>query len=68
MPTAEGWDTDLGVHGVMHAAVREDGVVTGGMEREAIFRDMSNPWQAFRGALWRRVGRSCTVGDKRLGY
>ena len=46
----------------------EDGVATGGTEREAIFRDMSNPWQAFRGALWRRVGRSCTVGDKRLGY
>lgn len=58
-------DTDLGARGgVRHAAVREDGVATGSMEREAIFRDMSNPWQAFRGALWRRVGRSFTVGDK----
>ena len=58
-------DTDLGARGgVRHAAVREDGVATVSMEREAIFRDMSNPWQAFRGALWRRVGRSFTVGDK----
>lgn len=38
------------------------------IEREAIFRDMSNPWQAFRGGTLEKSLKIIYQGRQRLGY
>jgi hypothetical protein len=36
------------------------------LRREGVFQGVSNPWLAYRRALWRKLGRSFTAVDKDL--